>query len=46
MNDPILIAQGKKPIYLLPQMELCASCPLVSHEERFARNLEWLKTRA
>ncbi len=31
-------------IYLLPQMELCASCPLVSHEERFARNLEWMKT--
>ena len=32
-------------IYLLPQMELCASCPLVSHEERLARNLEWMKTQ-
>lgn len=32
-------------IYLLPQMELCASCPLVSHEERVARNLEWMKTQ-
>ena len=25
-------------IYLLPRMELCASCPLVSQEERLARN--------
>ena len=32
-------------IYLLPQMELCASCPLVSHEERRARNLDWMKTQ-
>jgi hypothetical protein len=32
-------------IYLLPQMELCASCPLVSQEERLARNLEWMKTQ-
>ena len=32
-------------IYLLPQMELCASCPLVSQEERIARNLDWMKTQ-
>lgn len=32
-------------IYLLPQMELCASCPLVSQEDRLARNLEWMKTQ-
>jgi hypothetical protein len=32
-------------IYLLPQMDLCASCPLVSHEERSARNLDWMKTQ-
>ena len=32
-------------IYLLPQMELCASCPLVSQDERIARNLEWMKTQ-
>jgi hypothetical protein len=29
--------------YLVPQGELCASCPLVSHEERVARNLAWMK---
>jgi ferric iron reductase protein FhuF len=29
--------------YLLPQGSLCASCPLVSQEERVARNLEWMK---
>ena len=29
--------------YLLPQGSLCPSCPLVSHEERVARNLEWMK---
>ena len=29
--------------YLLPKGELCASCPLVSHEERVARNLAWMK---
>lgn len=29
--------------YLLPQGELCASCPLVSHEERVQRNLAWMK---
>ena len=31
--------------YLLPQGELCASCPLVSQEERVARNLAWMKTQ-
>ncbi len=30
--------------YLIPQGQLCASCPLVSHEERLRRNLEWIKT--
>jgi hypothetical protein len=29
--------------YLLPQGELCASCPLVSDEERVQRNLVWMK---
>jgi hypothetical protein len=29
--------------YLLPQGDLCASCPLVSHEERLARNQEWMQ---
>lgn len=29
--------------YLLPQGNLCASCPLVSDEERHRRNLEWMK---
>ncbi len=29
--------------YLLPQGSLCASCPLVSDEERLARNLEWMR---
>jgi hypothetical protein len=29
--------------YLLPQGSLCASCPLVSHEERLAKNLEWMR---
>lgn len=32
-------------IYLLPQMELCASCPLVSQKERLARNRAWMKTQ-
>ncbi len=32
--------------YLLPQGDLCASCPLVSHEERIRRNQEWMKTQA
>jgi hypothetical protein len=32
-------------IYLLPHHELCASCPLVSHEERVDRNLAWMKTQ-
>jgi FhuF 2Fe-2S C-terminal domain len=31
--------------YLLPQGDLCASCPLVSHDDRVARNLEWMKTQ-
>ncbi len=31
-------------IYLLPRMELCASCPLVSQEERLARRA-WMKTQ-
>jgi hypothetical protein len=29
--------------YLLPQGDLCASCPLVSHEERLAKNLAWMQ---
>jgi hypothetical protein len=29
--------------YLLPQGELCASCPLVSDDERVQRNLAWMK---
>ncbi len=29
--------------YLLPQGDLCASCPLVSAEERIRRNLEWME---
>lgn len=29
--------------YLLPQGSLCASCPLVSHEDRAQRNLDWMK---
>lgn len=32
-------------IYLLPNNELCASCPLVSQEERVDRNLAWMKTQ-
>lgn len=31
--------------YLLPQGDLCASCPLVSHEERVARNRAWMKSQ-
>lgn len=31
--------------YLLPQGDLCASCPLVSHDERVQRNREWMKTQ-
>ncbi|MGH9163433.1 MAG: (2Fe-2S)-binding protein [Vicinamibacteraceae bacterium] len=31
--------------YLLPQGDLCASCPLVSDEDRLARNREWMKTQ-
>ncbi len=30
--------------YRLDQGELCASCPLVSHDERMARNREWMQT--
>jgi hypothetical protein len=29
--------------YLLPQGELCASCPLVSDDERVQRNRAWMK---
>lgn len=29
--------------YLLPQGQLCASCPLVSHDERLQRNRDWMK---
>jgi len=32
--------------YLLPQGELCASCPLVSDQDRLARNLVWMQTLA
>jgi ferric iron reductase protein FhuF len=32
--------------YLLPRGDLCASCPLVSQEERLARNLAWMKTQS
>jgi ferric iron reductase protein FhuF len=32
-------------IYLLPGKELCASCPLVSQEERLERNRAWMKTQ-
>jgi len=28
--------------YLLPQGDLCASCPLVSHDERLRRNREFM----
>ncbi|MEP6766018.1 MAG: (2Fe-2S)-binding protein [Gemmatimonadaceae bacterium] len=31
--------------YLLPQGNLCASCPLVSDEERMERNIDWMKTQ-
>lgn len=29
--------------YLLPQGQYCASCPLISHEERLQRNHTWMK---
>lgn len=29
--------------YLVPEGELCASCPLVSQTDRVARNLEWMQ---
>lgn len=29
--------------YLVPEGELCASCPLVSQTDRLARNLEWMQ---
>jgi FhuF 2Fe-2S C-terminal domain len=32
-------------IYLLPGNELCASCPLVSQDERLDRNRAWMKTQ-
>lgn len=31
--------------YLLPQGELCASCPLVSHDDRLARNRAWMQSQ-
>ena len=31
--------------YLLPQGELCASCPLVSHDDRLARNRAWMHSQ-
>lgn len=31
--------------YLLPQGDLCASCPLVPHDERLVRNRAWMKTQ-
>jgi hypothetical protein len=31
--------------YLLPNGELCASCPLVSHHDRVEKNLAWMKTQ-
>ena len=31
--------------YLLPQGDLCASCPLVSHETRLRMNIEWMQTQ-
>jgi hypothetical protein len=31
--------------YLLPQGELCASCPLVSHDERVQRNEAWMQAQ-
>jgi hypothetical protein len=32
--------------YLLPQGDLCASCPLVSHEERLSKNIAWMQSQA
>jgi hypothetical protein len=29
--------------YLVPEGQLCASCPLLSQEERVARNVAWMK---
>jgi hypothetical protein len=29
--------------YMVPEGELCASCPLVPQEERLARNRAWMK---
>ena len=31
--------------YLLPAGDLCASCPLVSDEERLVKNVDWMKTQ-
>jgi len=31
--------------YLLPQGELCASCPLVSQDDRLARNRAWMQSQ-
>jgi hypothetical protein len=32
-------------LYLLPDGELCASCPLVGDDERLARNRDWLRSQ-
>lgn len=32
--------------YLLPDGELCASCPLVPNEDRLTRNREWMRAQA
>ena len=32
--------------YLLPKGDLCASCPLVSDDERWKRNVDWMKSQA
>jgi len=33
-------------VYLLPEGDLCASCPLVPHAKRLELNLEWMTTQA
>lgn len=32
-------------LYLLPAGGLCASCPLVDHDERLARNRDWMRSQ-
>lgn len=31
--------------YLLPEGDLCASCPIVSHDERLERNRAWMRAQ-